>query len=203
MKKILCLLAMIVAMMMSLCACSSESKDEQLVIEGHEIFYEVERGDRVEDEAMIALVRELLVEENDFYFKMSCDWVDSIDQSQQYEMDGGIYFPVIEEGISSWSDYEDMARSYYTESYIQDEFTPYYVPHVYREDDGKLYRAMADGIGNSLIEDSVEVYEREDGLYYVTVLTNSDMEGSKNTYILEKVGEGKHMFRIVAKTGLL
>ena len=114
---------------------------------GDEIFFEVERGDRVEDEAVIALVRELLVEENAFCFKMSCDWVDSIDQSQQYE--------------------------------------------------------LADGIGIPLIEDSVEIYEREDGLYYVTVLTNSDMEGSKNTYILEKVGEGKHMFRIVAKTGLL
>lgn len=203
MGKRLYLWMMIVAMGMSLCGCSSEGKDEQQVIEGHEIFYEVERGDRVEDEAMITLVRELLVEENAFYFKMSCDWVDSIDQSQQCELDGGIYFPVIEEGISSWSDYEDMARSYYTESYIQEEFTPYYVPHVYKEHDGKLYRAMADGIGNSLIEDSVEVYQRADGLYYVTVLTNSDMEGSKNTYILEKVGEGKHMFRIAAKTGLL
>lgn len=203
MRKVLYLFVVIVAMGMSLCACSSEGEDEQQIPEGHEIFFEVERGDRVEDETVIALVRELLVEENAFCFKMSCDWVDSIDQSQQYELDGGIYFLVIEENISSWSDYEDMARSYYTESYIQDEFTPYYVPNVYRENDGKLYRAMADGIGNSLIEDSIEVYERADGLYYVTVLTNSDMEGSKNTYILEKVGEGKHMFRIVAKTGLL
>lgn len=203
MRKRLYLWMMIASMMMSVCACSSESKDEQQIPEGHEIFFEVDCGEKVEDETLIALAEELLVEENDFCYKMSCDWVDSVDDSKQYEIDGGIYFLVTEDGISSWEDYEDMARSYYVETYVQEKFTPYYVPNVYREMDGKLYRAMADGVGNVLIEDSVEVYERPDGLFYVTILTETDMVGSKNTYILERVGEGKHMFRIVAKTALL
>lgn len=163
----------------------------------------VEMSEKIEDETFLSHVKELLLEENDFYFKLSCNWVDSIDDTKPYEIEGGVYYLVIEDGISSWRDYEDMARSYYVEPYIQDIFTPYYVPNVYVEKDGKLYRAMADGIGDTLIENSVEVYKRPDGLYYVTILTESDMASSKNSYILEKVSEGKHMFRIVAKTGLL
>lgn len=163
----------------------------------------VEMSEKIEDETVLSLVQELLLEENAFYFKLSCGWPDYVDDTKQYEIDGGVYFLVTEDGISSWEDYEDMARSYYVDTYIQEVFTPYYVPSVFVEHDGKLYRAMADGVWSGLTEESIEVFKRPDGLYYATILTESDMEGSKNTYILEKVGEGKHMFRIVAKTGLL
>lgn len=175
----------------------------QKIMEGSQMFEMSKNGGQVEDEAILSNIENLLMEENKFYSKLSCEWTEAIDDTKQYEINDSVYYLVIEDGVTSWEYYENIARTFYAESYIQEKFTPHYVPHVYVEQEGRLYRAMADGIGDSLVADSIEVYERADGLYYVAILTETDMEGSKNSYILEKALDAPYGFIIVAKTSLL
>lgn len=65
--------------------------------------------------------------------------------------------------------------------------------------DGKLYRAEADGIGIPVKEDSIDIWEIAEGLYYVTVLLDTDDQTTVRVYILQEDSDKEYGFTILNK----
>lgn len=160
---------------------------------------EVQSQTKVEDEEMIAAVKELLLAEQKLHFHLSCAWTDSVDLTKEYELDGkeSIYYLVTEEGATSWEYYESQAREIYTAEYIAEEFNPMY-SRVYVENDGKLYRALADGVETPIVEDCIEIFESTEGRYYVAVFERN-VDGEFETSRIIEVAEGSKYGYLIAE----
>lgn len=220
MKKIWNLL--IVGLLMILCVgCSNERQNEVLDTQNlqantenktvdHEtkieenqdgiLYSELSKDSLVTDASMLQNALELVMNENAFVTKLDTVWPDS---DVVYEINGGQYLLV--EEATSWNYYEALARKYYSEEYIKEEFTPWYTEdgRVFFEQDGKLYRAMSDGIGTSVISDTIEVWQVEENLYYITIQYDSDVEDDVRGFVVRKSDDKEYGFEIVEKLNVV
>ncbi|MCD8380474.1 MAG: hypothetical protein LUC95_09225 [Lachnospiraceae bacterium] len=118
----------------------------------------------------------------------------AIDLNTTITVDGMTYCLVTEEGITSFGDYEALAKEIYTEDYVEQLFTPQYSGY-FAEADGKLYRVNADSSFMSIDEDSICIYQQgsTDGVYIVTANTDTDIipvEGTTRIFVIQ-VNEAK------------
>ncbi len=105
--------------------------------------------------------------------------IDTIESScamnfeERIQVDGAFYYRVLE--TDSWSYYENIARNYYSEDYFQEKFVKKYLEEhkLFVEENGKLYRAAADGITVAFIKGSEQVWKVDKDTYYVTILAYS------------------------------
>ncbi|MGN0426860.1 MAG: hypothetical protein ACI4F0_03575 [Agathobacter sp.] len=150
----------------------------------------------IDDAQVTDKIEELIINENQFIIKMDTEWPD--ENAEEIEYNEGLYLLV---GESSWSEYESMARNYYSDNYVSSVFTPWYVEdtQTFLELDGKLYRAEADGIGQPVKEDSVEIWEIAEGLYYVTVLVDTDDQTIVRVYIVQEDLDKEYGYIILNK----
>lgn len=209
-KKVLNVL--LVLMMSVLClGCGKDEKANQPVTDTEDVVEDTEQEEetedtigrtKIEDEEMLAAVKELLLAEQELYFHLSCEWTDSVDLTKEYDLDGedSIYYLVTEEGATSWDYYEKQAREIYTAEYIAEEFNPMY-KNVYVEDNGKLYRALADGVGTPIVEDSVEIFESTEGRYYVAVFERNVDGEFETSRIIEVAEDSKYGYLIAENIG--
>ena len=150
----------------------------------------------IDDAKVKDKIGELIINENQFIIKMDTEWPD--ENAEEIEYNGGLYLLA---GESSWSEYESMARNYYSDNYVSSVFTPWYVEdtQTFLELDGKLYRAQTDGIGQPVKEDSVEIWEIAEGLYYVTVLVDTDDQPIVRVYIVQEDSDKEYGYIILNK----
>jgi len=164
------------------------------------VYSQLSKDAQIQDEDMLKQALDLVVDESAFVTKLDTVWPNS---DAVYEINGGQYLLVGE--ATGWSYYEELARNYYSEEYIKEEFTPWYTEdgRVFFEQDGKLYRAMSDGIGTSVISDTIEVWQAEEDLYYITIQYDSDIENDVRGFVVRK-SEGKaYGFEIVEKLNVV
>ena len=150
----------------------------------------------IEEAEVMDKIEELIINETQFILKMDTEWPD--ENAEELEYNGGLYLLV---GEFSWSEYESMARHYYSDNYIASVFTPWYLEdtQTFLELDGKLYRAEADGIGIPVKEDSIDIWEIAKGLYYVTVLLDTDDQTTVRVYIVQEDSDKEYGFSILNK----
>lgn len=150
----------------------------------------------IDDAKVKDKIGELIINENQFIIKMDTEWPD--ENAEEIEYNGGLYLLA---GESSWSEYECMARNYYSDNYVSSVFTPWYVEdtQTFLELDGKLYRAQTDGIGQPVKEDSVEIWEIAEGMYYVTVLVDTDDQPIVRVYIVQEDSDKEYGYIILNK----
>lgn len=203
---------MLVLLMSVLCiGCGKDKEADQPVTDTENVVdtqqeeeteVEVQSQSRIEDEEMIAAVKELLLAEQKLNFHLSCAWTDSVDLTKEYELDGegSIYYLVTEEGATSWEYYENQAKEIYTPEYISEEFNPMY-KHIYVEDDGRLYRGLADGVETPIVEDSIEIFESTEGRYYVAVFERNVDGEFETSRIIEVAEDSKYGYLIADNIG--
>ena len=169
--------------------------------EEHFIFYDnLSQESLVKDETVKERILQLILDE-----KALMDIITSeckVDYEQEIEVGGRLYYRVLE--ADSWSYYENQARQYYSDRYLKDEFTGRYVEEtkLYIEKDGKLYRSLADSVIGTLVNDTIEVWEKGNGMhyYYVTIVENTVGGGDYMIGYKVQVSEGsKYGFQIVEK----
>ena len=150
----------------------------------------------IEEAEVMDKIEELIINETQFILKMDTEWPD--ENEEEIEYNGGLYLLV---GDFSWSEYESMARHYYSDNYIASVFTPWYLEdtQTFLELNGKLYRAEADGIGIPVKEDSIDIWEIAKGLYYVTVLLDTDDQTTVRVYIVQEDSDKEYGFTILNK----
>lgn len=150
----------------------------------------------IEEAEVMEKIEELIINETQFILKMDTEWPD--ENAEEIEYNGGLYLLV---GEFLWSEYESMARHYYSDNYIASVFTPWYFKctQTFLELDGKLYRAEADGIGIPVKEDSIDIWEIAEGLYYVTVLLDTDDQTTVRVYIVQEDSDKEYGFIILNK----
>ncbi len=123
-------------------------------------------------------VLQLLLDEKELIdtIESSCE----MDFEQSIEVDGCPYYRVVE--ADSWNYYEDIAKKYYSEEYLKEEFTKRYIEEnkLFVEENGKLYRAAADGVVMAFLKDSVNVWQVGNDMY--ATITVSSVGGG---YFLE------------------
>lgn len=213
-KRVISFLLILVTSMLCLgCSKDSDTNADQPVVDNdkQEVEQTVENSEeqeteedsigrtKITDPEMIATVKELLLAEQDLLFHLSVKWTDSVDLSKEYKFKGdeNIYYRVTEEGITSWDDYENIAKEIYTEAYITEEFNPMY-KNIYVEKKGKLYRAIADGVGTPIVEDSIEIFESTEGRFYVAVF-ECNVDGEFETSRIIEAAEGSKYGYLIAE----
>lgn len=165
-------------------------------------FYQnMENGALVMDQDIINRITSLLQNENEFDRMLNSG--DGHDGTQdKYSINGQTVF-LIEEA-ARWDYYEDLARKYYSDEYIENEFTPFFLNKVYIEKDGKLYRTFADGIVNPLMDSTIKVWLARNGKYYVSITSYSAGGGFyPKGYVLDLSEDSIFGFEIVEKVQLL
>lgn len=209
-KKVLS--ALLVLMMSVLClGCGKDKEVDQPVTDTQKVVedtqkeepkVEVQSQTKVEDEKVLAAVKGLLLAEQKLYFHLSCEWTEYVDLTKEYKFKGhdGVYYLVTEEGATSWAYYENQAKEIYSAEYVEKEFNPMY-ENVYLEKNGKLYRALADGVGTPIVEDSIEIFENTEGRYYVSVFERNASEEFETARIIEIVEGSKYGFLISESIG--
>lgn len=172
---------------------ADKEQDTNLVTEADDI----ENATLVTDANIINQITNLLQEENKFDFMLNCEY--GYDDTQDmYQINGASVFLV--EEASSWEYYEELARKYYSESYIENEFTPFYLGNVYIEEGGKLYRTISDGIVNPIIDSTIKVWQSDNGKYYALITAYSSGYGFYTQgYILDLSEDSIYGFEIVDK----
>ena len=172
--------------------------DTEVVVEDtqqeEETEVEVQSQSKIEDETVVADIKALLQAEYEFERHMSSEW--PVDDTKIHKEGNYVYYLVTEEGATSWDYYEKQARDIYTETYVKEDFVPRY-RRLYVEVDGRLYRTMADGIVNPLVEESIEVFESSEGKYYVSVFENG-IDGVYETSRIVEIAEGSKYGYLVA-----
>ncbi len=123
-----------------------------------------------------------------------------IDLSTTITVDGMTYCLVTEEGITSFSDYEALAKEIYTEDYVERLFTPLWSEY-FVEADGSLYRVAVDGFALMVDEEmGISIYENggSDGVYTVIGYTAVNDAGTRWTliFLVQENGESTYGFEI-------
>jgi len=201
-KRVLSILLILVVAVLCI-GCGKDDKADQPdtnteVVEDtqqeEETEVEVQSQSKIVDETVVANIQALLKAEYEFERHMSSEW--PVDDTIIHKEGNNVYYLVTEEGATSWDYYEKQARDIYTETYVKEEFVPRY-KRLYVEENGRLYRTMADGIVNPLVEDSIEVFESSEGRYYVSVFENG-IDGEYETSRIVEVAEGSKYGYLVA-----
>ena len=157
---------------------------------------------KIEDVQVIADVTELIKAEKAFVYELDCVWPEN---EKQYKISGKMYRIVDKEVATSWEDYEEAAKNYYTEEYIEEEFTPFYTgtTKTFVEKKGRLYRAESDGVANPLVEGSIEIFESTDGKYYVSFFEDAGGEEWEQAYLVKPAEDKPYGYVIVEKIGVV
>ena len=204
---------MLIFIMLMLCVgCGKDKEADQPVTDTESVVedtqqeetteVEVQSQSKIEDEKMLAAVKELLIAEQKLLFDLDVEWTDSVDLTKEYKFDDdeNVYYLVTEEGVTSWEYYETLAKEIYTAEYVAEEFNPMY-KKLYIEDDGKLYRALADGVGTPIVEDSIEIFESTEGRYYVAVFERNVDGEFETSRIIEVAEDSKYGYLIAENIG--
>lgn len=159
---------------------------------------EVSRRTKVEDEKIIASIKELIDAEKLFEAELHGKWSE---YEGPFEINDIPYRLVDAEVATSWADYEERAKAFYTETYIKEEFTPYFTVETktFVEEDGKLYRAEADGIVLGIIEDTIEIFESAENRLYVTFFVDAAGEEVERAFLVEPSEVSPYGYVIVEK----
>ncbi len=166
-----------------------------------EFYQNKENGTVVTDEEIIGQILHLLQDEHNFEYKLSCE--PGFDGTQEKAKVNGQTVFLIEEA-TSWDYYENLARKYYSDEYIESHFTPFYLGTVYMEEDGKLYRAFSDGVGTTLIGSTIKVWQGKNGKFYVSINKDSVGGGEHPTgYMIGLSENSNYEFEILDKVILL
>lgn len=200
-NRVSCLLLVLVMSVLCL-GCGKDKEADQPITNTENVVVDTQQEEeteipsqsKIEDKEVIAAITALLQAEYEFERHMSSEW--PVDDTKIHKEGNNVYYLVTEEGATSWEYYEKQAREIYTETYVKEEFVPQY-KRLYVEREGKLYRSMADGIVNPLVEDSVEVFESSEGRYYVCVFENG-IDGEYETSRIVEVAEGSKYGYLVA-----
>ena len=157
---------------------------------------------KIKDAQVIAQVTELIKAEKAFVYELDCVWPEN---EKQYKFNGISYRMVDENVATSWKDYEEAAKRYYTDTYVENEFTPYYteLTKTFIEKKGRLYRAEADGVGTPLIEGTVEIFESTGGKYYVSFFEDCAGEEMEQAYLIIPAEDKPYGYVIVEKIGVI
>lgn len=162
-----------------------------------EFYQNIKNGIVVTDEEVTERILSLLNDEHKFEYKLSCEA--AYDGTQEkLNVNGQTVFLV--EEATSWEYYENIAKKYYSDEYIENQFTPFYFGTVFMEKDGKLYRAFSDGIGTTLIDSTMKVWHGKNGKYYVSINEESVGGGEYPTgYIMDLSENSIFGFKILDK----
>ena len=176
---------------------TTENTETETQAEGI-VYSELSRDTIVSDEEMVSKVLQLLLDEKELIYTLDCEC--EMDFEDFYEVNGILYYRVVE--ADNWDYYEDIARNYYTEDYLERKFNQRYMvdTKLFVESNGKLYRSQADGVIESFYEDAIEVWQAEAGMYYVTILANTVGGGDfYRGYIIQMSENNSYGFEIVDK----
>lgn len=206
-NRVLCLL--LVLLMPVLClGCGKDEKADQPVTSTENVVEDTQQQEgetsieenigrtQVEDEEIVASITALIDAEKMFRVELDGTWSD---YEGPFEINELPYRLVDEEVATSWADYEERAKAFYTEEYIKQEFTPRYTAKTFVEKDGRLYRAEADGIILGIIEDTIEVFESVEGRYYVTFFVDAAGEEVERAFLIEPSETSPYGYVIVEK----
>ena len=212
-NRVLCVV-LVLTMAMLCMGCSKESDanvDQPVVNDIQDNIQETEGSTEEEDSIgrkkitdpeMIAAVTELIKAEKEFKYELDCVWPEN---EKQYKINGNIYRIVDKEVATSWSTYEEKAKNYYTDEYVENEFTPFYteLTKTFVEKKGRLYRAESDGIVNPLVEGSVEIFESTDGRYYVSFFEDAAGDEWESACLIRAAEDKPYGYVIVEKIGTI
>lgn len=111
--------------------------------------------------------------------ELLCEWPSYVNQKESIEITdekGMEHILYRVTTTDTWATYEERALEIYSEDYVTNVFTPYYLNGIiFAEQDGKLYRAESDGWTASIREDSVQVWQQtEEGSYIVSGFRETD-----------------------------
>lgn len=211
-NRVLCVvLVLMMAMLCIGCSKKSDANVDQPVVNG--VQDEIQEPESTEEEdsigrkkitdpEMIAAVTELIKAEKEFMYELHCVWPEN---SKQYKINGNIYRIVDKEVATSWADYEEVAKNYYTDEYVENEFTPFYteLTKTFVEKKGRLYRAESDGIVNGLIEGSIEIFESTEGRYYVSFFEDAGGDEWESACLIRVAEDKPYGYVIVEKIGTI
>jgi len=217
-NKVLCML--VVLMMSVLCLGCSKDADtdaDQPVVDNNkqEVEQTVENTEeqeteedsigrkKIDDPQIIASVTELIKAEKEFTYQLDCVLPEN---EKLYKINGKKYRIVDKEVATSWEDYEEAAKNYYTDGYIEEEFTPYYTGTTknFVEKKGRLYRAAElDGVSNPLVEGSIEIFESTDGKLYVSYFETVGEDEWEMACLVRAVEGKPYGYVIVEKIGTI
>ena len=212
-NRVLCVALMLMMAMLCIgCSKKSDANVDQPVVNGvqddaQETESSTEEEDsigrkKITDPEMIAAVTELIKAEKEFMYELHCVWPEN---SKQYKINGNIYRIVDKEVATSWADYEEVAKNYYTDEYVENEFTPFYteLTKTFVEKKGRLYRAESDGIVNGLIEGSIEIFESTDNRYYVSFFEDAGGDEWESACLIRVAEDKPYGYVIVEKIGTI
>lgn len=129
------------------------------------LFYDALSQDMlITDEEVNSRVLQLLLNEKQLMDTIL--WQCEMDFEQSIEVDGCPYYLVLE--TNRWDFDEEMARNYYSEDFLAEEFMEIY-NEMFVKDDGKLYRVSAQGEVSEYLEDSLQVWKVDEDTYYATI----------------------------------
>lgn len=158
---------------------------------------EESRRTKVEDAEIIKNITALMDAEKNFRIELDTKWSDY----EEVELDKEPYRLVDAAVATSWADYENRAKDFYTEDYIKEEFTPYYTVETktFLEKDGKLYRAESDGVILSIMKDTIEIFESAENRLLVTYFVDAGGEEIERALLLEKSESSPYGYVIVER----
>lgn len=211
------LYVLLVLMMSMLCiGCSKEADTnaDQPVVDNNkqEVEQTVENTEeetedsigrtKIEDTQIVAAVTELIKAEKEFLYELDCVWPEN---EKLYKINGKMYRIVDKEVATSWDDYAEAAKNYYTDEYVENEFTLYYtdLTKTFVEKKNRLYRLETTTEVYPLVEGSIEIFESTDGKYYVSFFEDAGGDEWESAYLIRPAEDKPYGYVIVEKIGTI
>lgn len=214
MKKRVLSFLLILVMSMLCIGCSKDANADQPVVDNNkqEVEQTVESTEedtedsigrqKVTDPQIVAAVTDLIKAEKEFVYELDCVWPEN---TKLYKINGKMYRIVEKEVATSWDEYAEAAKNYYTDEYVENEFTPYYtdLTKTFVEKKNRLYRLETTTEVYPLVEGSVEIFESTDGKLYVSFFEDANGDEWESACLV-KTAEGKpYGYVIVEKIGTI
>lgn len=208
MKKRVLSFLLILVMSVLCISCGKDKEVDQPVTDTENVVEDMQQEEpeteessgrtKIEDEKIIASIKELIDAEKLFEVELCGTWPE---YEGPFEINDRLYRLVDAEVATSWKDYEERAKAFYTDEYIKDEFTPSYTiqTKTFLEKDGRLYRAEADGIVLGIIENSIEIFESAENRLYVTFFVDAAGEEVERAFLVEPSEVSPYGYVIVEK----
>ena len=214
-KRVLSFLLILVMSMLCIgCSKDADANADQPVVDNNkqEVEQTVESTEedtedsigrqKVTDPQIVAAVTDLIKAEKEFVYELDCVWPEN---TKLYKINGKMYRIVDKEVATSWDEYAEAAKNYYTDEYVENEFTPYYtdLTKTFVEKKNRLYRLETTTEVYPLVEGSVEIFESTDGKLYVSFFEDANGDEWESACLV-KAAEGKpYGYVIVEKIGTI
>lgn len=214
-KRVLSFLLILVMSMLCIgCSKDADTNADQPVVDNNkqEVEQTVENTEedtedsigrqKITDPQIVAAVTDLIKAEKEFVYELDCVWPEN---TKLYKINGKMYRIVDKEVATSWDDYAEAAKNYYTDEYVENEFTPYYtdLTKTFVEKKNRLYRLETTTEVYPLVEGSVEIFESTDGKLYVSFFEDANGDEWESACLV-KAAEGKpYGYVIVEKIGTI